>query len=44
MSGLKEGERGIDGVGIEASWSEENFGTPCIRGEDVMVSVRRKHA
>ncbi|THG94782.1 hypothetical protein EW145_g8077 [Phellinidium pouzarii] len=39
VSGLEEGRKGIDGVGAEGAWTEENFGTPSIRGEDVVVST-----
>ena len=42
VSGLEEGAKGVDGVGAEAAWTEENFGTPSIRGEDVYVQVRKK--
>ena len=42
VSGLREGELGLDGVGVEAAWVEENFGTPSVRGKDVMVSVRKR--
>lgn len=44
VSGLKEGMKGIDGVGAEAAWTEENLGTPTIRGKDVrirLISMRR---
>ncbi|KIP08304.1 hypothetical protein PHLGIDRAFT_127124 [Phlebiopsis gigantea 11061_1 CR5-6] len=41
VSGLQEG-KGVDGVGAEGAWTEENFGTPSIRGEDVMISVKKK--
>ena len=41
VSGLQEG-KGIDGVGAEGAWTEENFGTPSIRGEDVMISVKKR--
>ena len=39
VSGLQEGEKGRDGVGAEGAWTEENFGTPSNRGEDVIVSI-----
>ncbi|EJD00757.1 cytochrome P450 [Fomitiporia mediterranea MF3/22] len=42
VSGLEEGVKGVDGVGAEGAWTEENFGTPSIRGEDVIVSVKRR--
>ena len=42
ISGLEEGKKGIDGVGVEASWTEENFGTPYVRGEDVIISVKKR--
>jgi sterol 14-demethylase len=35
---LKDG-RGIDGIGVEAAWAEENLGTPFERGESLMVRV-----
>lgn len=44
VSGLEEGRKGIDGVGAEGAWTEENFGTPSIRGPDVMVSVKKRSA
>lgn len=42
VSGLEEGTKGVDGVGVEAAWTEENFGTPAVRGHDVLVRVARK--
>lgn len=42
VNGLDEGYKGVDGVGAEGSWTEENFGTPSVRGEDVQVRVRRR--
>ena len=42
VSGVHEGVKGIDGVGVEGAWTEENFGTPSVRGEDVMVRVRER--
>ena len=42
VSGLEEGKKGIDGVGAEAAWTEENFGTPSVRGGDVIISVRKR--
>lgn len=39
VSGLQEGEKGIDGVGAEAAWTEENLGTPTIRGDDVLIRI-----
>lgn len=42
VSGLQEGVKGLDGVGAEAAWTEENFGTPSIRGEDVQVRVTKR--
>lgn len=42
VSGVQEGVKGVDGVGVEAAWTEENFGTPSLRGEPVMVSVKRR--
>ncbi|KAF7797473.1 hypothetical protein EIP86_008670 [Pleurotus ostreatoroseus] len=43
ISGVEEGVKGVDGVGVEAAWTEENFGTPSVRGEDVMVRVERRY-
>ena len=40
VGGSREGEVGVGGVGAEPSWTEENFGTPSVRGEDVRVSVK----
>lgn len=40
VSGLEEGKKGLDGVGAEGAWTEENFGTPSVRGRGVMVSIR----
>lgn len=42
VGGLEEG-KGVDGVGKEPAWTEENFGTPSVRGGDVFVRVRRRH-
>jgi len=42
VGGLDEGNKGVDGVGAEGSWTEENFGTPGVRGEDVQVRVRKR--
>jgi sterol 14-demethylase len=44
VGGLKEGEVGIGGVGVEAAWTEENLGTPSVRGEDVRVRVKLRGA
>lgn len=43
VSGLKK-DVGIDGVGVEAAWAEENFGTPFERGEPVMVRFKKRAA
>lgn len=40
VGGLREGEVGVDGVGAQPAWTEENFGTPYVRGEDVRVKVK----
>lgn len=40
VGGLEEG-LGIDGVGVDAAWTEENLGTPFERGGPVMVRFRR---
>ena len=42
VSGLEEGKRGIDGVGADATWTEENFGTPTVRGNDIRVRIERR--
>lgn len=42
VSGLEEGVKGVDGVGAEGAWTEENFGTPSVRGVDPLVSVKRR--
>lgn len=42
IDGIDEGKKGVDGVGVEAAWTEENFGTPSVRGADPQVSVRRR--
>lgn len=42
VSGLEEGVKGVDGVGAEPAWTEENFGTPSVRGGDVMIKCRRR--
>ena len=42
VSGLEEGRRGIDGVGADATWTEENFGTPTVRGDDIRVRIERR--
>ena len=39
VGGIEEGV-GVDGVGIEASWTEENLGTPFERGGPVMVKFK----
>lgn len=42
VGGLEEGVKGVDGVGAEAAWTEQNFGTPSVRGGDVMIKCRRR--
>lgn len=42
VSGLQEGVKGVDGVGAEGAWTEENFGTPSVRGEDVQVKITKR--
>ena len=42
VSGLQEGEKGIEGIGIEGAWVECNFGTPNARGGDVHIKVSRR--
>ncbi|TDL19811.1 cytochrome P450 [Rickenella mellea] len=42
VGGLEEGTKGIDGVGAEAAWTEENFGTPAVRGKDVRVKITKR--
>ena len=39
VSGLEEDVKGLDGVGAEAAWTEENMGTPSIRGQDIRVKI-----
>lgn len=41
VSGIKEGV-GIDNVGVEAAWAEENLGTPFEKGGPVMVRFKRR--
>jgi sterol 14alpha-demethylase len=41
VEGLVEG-RGIDGVGVEASWVEENMGTPFEKGGSLMVRFHER--
>jgi hypothetical protein len=36
VSGVTPG-KGVDGVGVEAAWAQENLGTPFEMGEPVMV-------
>ena len=43
VSGIKEGV-GIDGVGVEAAWAEENFGTPFERGDPLLVRFKKRSA
>jgi len=43
VSGIREGV-GLDNVGVEAAWTEENLGTPFEKGEPVMVRFRRSAA
>jgi hypothetical protein len=43
VSGIREGV-GIDNVGVEANWAQENLGTPFEKGEPVMVRFRRRSA
>jgi cytochrome P450 len=41
ISGVREGV-GIDNVGVEAAWAQENLGTPFEKGDPVMVKFRRR--
>lgn len=41
VSGVREGV-GVDNVGVEASWAEENLGTPFEKGDPVMVKFRKR--
>lgn len=41
VSGVREGV-GVDGVGVEAAWAEENLGTPFEKGDPVMVRFHRR--
>lgn len=40
ISGIREGV-GVDNVGAEASWAEDNLGTPNLKGPPVMVRFRK---
>jgi cytochrome P450 len=42
LSGIEEGV-GIDNVGIEAAWAEENLGTPFEKGGPVVVRFSKRH-
>ena len=43
VSGLKEGA-GLDNVGVEPAWAEENLGTPFEKGGPLMVRfIKRLH-
>ena len=41
ISGVRDGV-GVDNVGVEPAWVEENFGTPFEKGEPVMVKFRKR--
>ena len=41
VSGVTEGG-GIDNVGVEAAWIEQNTGTPFARGDPVMVKFHSR--
>ena len=41
ISGVREGV-GIDNVGVEAAWAQENLGTPFEKGDPVMVKFRKR--
>jgi sterol 14-demethylase len=41
LSGIKEGV-GIDNVGVEAAWTEENLGTPFEKGGPFTVQIRKR--
>jgi cytochrome P450 len=41
VSGVREGV-GIDNVGVEAAWAQENLGTPFQKGDPVMVKFRKR--
>lgn len=41
VSGINEGV-GIDNVGVEAAWAEENLGTPSGKGDPVLLRFSRR--
>jgi len=41
IHGIEEG-KGIDGVGIEAAWVEENLGTPFEKGGPLLVQIKKR--
>jgi len=44
VSGIREGV-GVDNVGVEPAWTQENLGTPFEKGQPVMVRfIRRTNA
>jgi hypothetical protein len=42
VSGVRSGIVGVDGVGVEANWAQENLGTPFEMGEPVMVRFHKR--
>jgi cytochrome P450 len=42
VSGVRSGVVGVDGVGVEANWAQENLGTPFEMGEPVMVRFHKR--
>ena len=43
VSGCVEG-RGVDGVGVEGAWAQENLGTPFEKGGPLMVRFHERHS
>jgi cytochrome P450 len=41
VSGVREG-LGLDNVGVEGAWAEENLGTPFEKGDPIMVRFSRR--
>jgi cytochrome P450 len=41
LSGIHDGV-GVDNVGVEAAWAEENLGTPFERGDPVIVQFKKR--
>lgn len=41
VSGVREGV-GLDNVGVEGAWAEENLGTPFVKGDPVIVRFSKR--